>query len=650
MQAVGDLLAEPLLLPGAVFGLGVASTGLLASGNADLKDLDVLRLAATLVAPLVAAVLLDARPRDPLGILLALFGLVPAAVLATATLQDGVLPSAARAATELPHLVVPVVAIVVVALPLVFHGGVPRDALGRWVTGLTSAVVAATIGAASLRLGPTTASDEALLASERLGLLLLAPLSLAALLRQDALRRRSTGDTRRRRGWFLVGAGAVGTVATAIAVLQQAGSLAVATYLGVALATAVPVALALLSLLPSVPPVERALLRAGLLTALTAALLLTYAGALAALARTDLPDRGAAATTVTALVALALVPGHARLRDVTLARFFGQAHAPSSAMAQLGRNVDAAGEVDEALDAAATAVAHAVRSPGARVLLGPGEPAGLAAEQAVLPLVAGDVRLGTLLVEPRREGEAFSRRDHDLLSILATPVAQLARAALLARDLERSRGDAVAQRLDERRRLRRDLHDSVGPLLAGLGLQADAVRRRSSPEVQQQLAGVTAAIASCRQEVRRLVDGLEPDDTPLPDLEGAVRELVDGWQSVGVESGLVVSLDVPSPLPHLDDELRVTAYRVVGEALTNVVRHAAAGRCTVRLTADLGELVVEVRDDGTGPAPVTAGARRGFGLRSMAERARAAGGVLDVSAGDGGRGTTVRARLPLGLS
>jgi signal transduction histidine kinase len=260
-------------------------------------------------------------------------------------------------------------------------------------------------------------------------------------------------------------------------------------------------------------------------------------------------------------------------------------------------------------------------------------------DDSVIPLVAGQQRLGSLVVSPRRVGEPFSRRDLELLDLLATPVAQLARAALLTRELELARGDAVAQRLDERRRLRRDLHDSVGPLLAGLGLQADAVRRRNP---DPQLDAVAAAITQCRKEVRRLVDELEPEDVPVADLVESVRALVEGWASATVERGLQLALDVPAPLPSLRADVRVAAYRIVGEALTNVVRHSAARHCTVRLLREEEELLIEVRDDGHGRL----GDRRGVGLASMDDRATALGGDLVVSAAPGS-GTTLRARVPL---
>jgi len=113
-----------------------------------------------------------------------------------------------------------------------------------------------------------------------------------------------------------------------------------------------------------------------------------------------------------------------------------------------------------------------------------------------------------------------------------------------------------------------------------------------------------------------------------------------------VGTGLAIDLELSEDLPELDEALRITAYRVIGEALTNVVKHAAARHCTVRVRVEGDELVVEVSDDGRG-LRAAAAAEDGFGLRSMRERAAALGGTLAVERTAASSGTAVRARLPL---
>jgi signal transduction histidine kinase len=640
------VLHSPLVVPLAVFSVALGALGALGNGNADAVDLDVVRLAGWLVWPLAAAVLLDARPGHLLGHVLVLPGLLPPVVLAAAAWQDGDLPQVARAVGELPHLTVTALVVLLVGVPLAFLPGRLDDPLGRRTGALALVLTAVTLAAAVLRAGPPGPAEPpgwfaGALDVVQVGcLLLVAPLIGLALVRQHRLRRSAAGVDRNRLDWFLAGGVVSGAVLAASPLLPGA---ALDVYVRAALVAAVPVGLVVLVLQRTVPPLDRVLVRTGLVTLAAAALASVYTVALLLLLRTDLPDRRAAAGTVTALVALALLPVYGSVRNRVLVAVVGHGHRPGPAMAALGRSVDAAAETDVALEAALSAVAAAVRSPSAR-LLEPAEdpPSGA----AVLPLTASGTAVGRLAVLPRREGETWGRRERELLTVLATPVAQLVRAQRLSRELELARGDAVSQRLDERRRLRRDLHDGVGPLLAGLGLQADALRRAAGAEEAERLGRLTDAVRQCRREVRRLVDDLETEQDAVDDLVARLRELVDGWASATVERGLVLRLSVPDHLPPLPPDVRLAAYRITGEALANAVQHAAASSCTVRLAVADGDLLLEVRDDGVGVPAVSAPARRGVGLRSMGERARAVGGALDVGGG-AGPGTTVRARFPL---
>lgn len=632
-------LSPPAMLPVLAFCAGLGALGALASGNATGTDLQVLVLAVSLVPPLGAAVLLDARPWHPAGLLLTVPGVLPVVTLLVAAGAEGEKPSAARAVLEAPHLAVVGAAIALVGLPLVVPHGWPTDRWGKGL-GLAAAGIAATGAGAYLLRSDRQAEliDRGLGQVEQLALWALVPLALLALARLVEVWRSGTGPDRHRAAWLLVGLLVCAPATTALAVADGASW----TYLALGLAGAAPVALVWLLLTPSVPSVDRALLRVALAAGVVGGLAGAYATARWLLGRTDLPDPGAAAAVTTGLVGAVLLPAYVRARDAALVRLYGTAR-PGTAMGRLGRTLEAADELADALAAAAASVAAAVRSPSATLHLGE-EPAVPDDGTCALPLVAGQQQLGILLVAPRRAGEPFSRRDLELLQLLSTPVAQLARAAVLARELERARGDVVAQRLDERRRLRRDLHDSVGPLLAGLGLHADAARRQHPDD--ERLQRVTAAVQACRQEVRRLVDALEPDDVPVQDLEQAVRDLVEGWASATVESGLHLVLEVPGPLPELPEQVRLAAYRVVGEALTNVVRHADARHASVRLLTEGGDLVVEVRDDGRGTERPADEQRQGVGLRSMAARAVELGGELELS-GAPDRGTSVRARFPL---
>ncbi|HET8616075.1 MAG TPA: histidine kinase [Actinomycetales bacterium] len=196
-------------------------------------------------------------------------------------------------------------------------------------------------------------------------------------------------------------------------------------------------------------------------------------------------------------------------------------------------------------------------------------------------------------------------------------------------------------REEERSRLQRDLHDSLGPLLASISMRLEAARNlldsnADRPRVDAVLDAVDADAQAATVEVRRIVDELGPAALADADLVAAVGQLVDSY-----EKGPRVSLLVPTPAPKLDPAAEIAAFRIIGEALRNVVRHADASHCTVSMEITGGDLTLEVTDDGIG----LAGAPAGVGRRGMADRAAALGGTLDLVDRPGG-GLTVRAYLP----
>jgi signal transduction histidine kinase len=201
----------------------------------------------------------------------------------------------------------------------------------------------------------------------------------------------------------------------------------------------------------------------------------------------------------------------------------------------------------------------------------------------------------------------------------------------------------VQAREEERRRLRRDLHDGIGPTLAGvaLGLEQVAARLDDDPVAARSLIGeLTGETAAAVDDVRRLVHGLRPPALDELGLLGALRQQTD---RLALRSpGLDIRVDASPDLPPLEAATEVAAYRIAVEAVTNSVRHAGARTCCVSVVAD-GALHVEVVDDGAG---IPAGTPAGVGMGAMGERAAEVGGTCTVvPAGDGG--TRVLAVLPL---
>lgn len=275
---------------------------------------------------------------------------------------------------------------------------------------------------------------------------------------------------------------------------------------------------------------------------------------------------------------------------------------------------------------------------GPRELAGLGD-AELPAES--FPLSYEGAVIGELSVPPRSGQRELDRQDREVLQLLADQASPAIASLRLYEDLQASRKRIVLAREEERRRLRHDLHDGLGPALSGLRLQIDAARTGIAPESEAavSLGTASAGIGQAITELRRITDGLAPAALGSEGLAGALRRLADG---LGHHT-LRVTLDLdPDPLPTLPAAVEVAIYRISGEALNNVVRHsgAAAARLTLRVRPD--EVTVEATDDGAG-FPAHAGGA-GVGLRSMAERAEELGGTF--TAANDSDGAVVRAVFP----
>ena len=344
---------------------------------------------------------------------------------------------------------------------------------------------------------------------------------------------------------------------------------------------------------------------------------------------------------------------------------YGERDAPSAVTSRLGRRLEATLAPDSVLPTVVETIAQALKLPYVAILMKEGEGFRSAAsygsptaEPEALPLVYHREEIGRLVISPRAPGEEFSTGDWSLLEDLARQAEVAVHAVRLTADLQSSRERLVTTREEERRRLRRDLHDGIGPTLTGLALQLHAVRElvRSKPEdAEQTLARLEVRTEETIAEMRRLIYGLRP---PALDDLGLIPSIYQQAQSQGMvelstgtetderlEHRTVFSMNAPEKLPPLPAAVEVACYRIVQEALTNVARHAHARTCLLRLSVDResGVLEVEITDDGVG---ISGGRVAGVGLSSMRERAEELGGTLTVERGSEG-GTLVLARLPL---
>ena len=353
----------------------------------------------------------------------------------------------------------------------------------------------------------------------------------------------------------------------------------------------------------------------------------------------------------TAVVALAFSPARARLQGWVDRLMYGDGRNPYGVMTRLGRRLetdDGTGELAVVVDT----VSQALRLPYAAIV-GP-DGAVLAetgtASAAVLqqPMTYQGAAMGQLLVQPRRgAGGRFDGREQQLLDDLARQVGAAVHAVRLSSDLQASRARLVTAKEEERRRLRRDLHDGLGPKLAALGLKLDAAHALADTDPARSkavLGAVRDDIRTTIGDVRRLVYGLRPPALDELGLVAALRECAGRFDTT--PDATAVTVTAPQGLPPLPAAVEVAAYWITNEAITNVVRHAGARHCTVEIRVvetPHRTLVLVVRDDGRG---LRTGWRAGVGTASMAERAAELGGTATIGARPDGPGTEVRAVIP----
>ena len=217
-------------------------------------------------------------------------------------------------------------------------------------------------------------------------------------------------------------------------------------------------------------------------------------------------------------------------------------------------------------------------------------------------------------------------------------------ATLLAAELSRARGALVTAREEERWRIRRDLHDGLGPALTAVVLRADVARRLAPKDPAAAAAMMTELrlqATDAISSVRRLVHELRPPALDGLGLAGALREQATMLTHRFDGTPLNVTVDVAEQFAPLPAAVEVAAYRIAAEALTNITRHADATTANVQLRTAAGELRLIIRDNGVSAAPW----RPGVGLSSMRDRATELGGTC--TAGPEATGGRVTVTLPL---
>jgi two-component system NarL family sensor kinase len=357
---------------------------------------------------------------------------------------------------------------------------------------------------------------------------------------------------------------------------------------------------------------------------------------------------GVSGVVAAGVVALGFQPLRALLQRHVQRLVYGDRSDPYAAIARLGERLQAAPAPDDLLETIVDDVARALRLGFCAVALRRDGQLEVAAARGrsgrsptiEIPLTHQGDNIGQLIVEAAPKSE-LTPSDRRLLEDLARQAGVAVHGVRLMADLQRSRENLVIAREEERLRLRRDLHDGLGPKLAALVFKIGLARDRIHRDPEQALdllRGLSGDTQSAITDIRRLVYGLRPPALDELGLIGAIRE-----QAEDLATSTTLEITITGPdLRRLPPAVEVAAFRIASEALTNAARHARGKHCNVTFQLT-DRLVVEVEDDGTG---LPLALRAGVGLQSMRERASELGGSLDIASSPG-HGTRVHVSLPV---
>lgn len=596
----------------------------------------------------------------------------------TLVTQPGALPGAQVFTWVAIWSWVPITALVVIFLPLLFPDG--RLPSARWRPVLGLALVATTLLTLSLALSPDPRDSvlpEVTNPFAPPGLEPLLPVieplaqglmlaSLAGAVAAPVVRfRRAAGRERQQLKWFAYATALLVAAYVAATALHLSGRVTNPLPGGILNAVTLPllamaVGIAILRhRLYDIDILINRTLVYGILTSCIAGVYAFIVGYLGMIFNTG--GNLLISLVATGVVAVLFAPLRDWLQRSANRLLYGERDEPYAVLARLGRRLESALVPDAVLPTVVASVKDALKLPYVAVALkrdetfsvaaADGTPAG---DPLVLPLSFQGEVVGELRVCPRAPGEQWLAAEQQLLADLAHHAGVAVHGVRIMAELQHARERLVLAREEERRRIRRDLHDDVAPSLAALALTAATVGELIPTDPQAAVAAVAklqAAIRATIGNVRRLVYDLRPPTLDELGLIEAIREQAARYNEAPATLAegearniLRVTLDFPSHLPPLPAAVEVAAYRIIQEGLLNISRHAQAHTCTIRLACPTEQaLAVEVIDDGVGlPEHPDAG----VGLRSMRERAAELGGVCEI-AGAAPRGTRVTAWFPI---
>ena len=353
------------------------------------------------------------------------------------------------------------------------------------------------------------------------------------------------------------------------------------------------------------------------------------------------------------LVAVIFQPLREALQRIVNRLMYGERDDPYTVLSQLSQRLEAVVSPENILPTLVETIAVALKLPYVAVELIDGEQVRTAASFGLqsagyeentlrLPLRHQEAQTGWLIMAARQKNEAFTLSEQQLLGDIARQVGAAAHTVKLTADLQRSRQRLIRAREEERRRLRRDLHDDLGPQLASMTLKMDAATNyvASDPDkAQAMLDELKGQTRSALENIRRIAYNLRPPALDEMGLAPALREYFAGHYN---SQKTRVSIEMSGELPPLPAAVEVAAYRIAMEAISNCLQHADAENCVLQLELDKS-LKLVIWDDGRGAA---AGDRRGIGLNSMQERAEELGGTFRMHSSRED-GTRITVTLPI---
>lgn len=329
-----------------------------------------------------------------------------------------------------------------------------------------------------------------------------------------------------------------------------------------------------------------------------------------------------------------------RTRWVINRLIFGQREEPQSVLMNLSGRLQSATTLDNLLKISAMTISQSLKIPYVGIAIRQDQDMVTQTKfgenrfpTQAYKLIHQNEVVGELIVGQRSPSEPLNSADQAVIAGIAQQMGAVVSAVRLQSDLQLAREKLVMTREEERRRIRRDLHDGLGPTLASQTLQLDVVLDLLSEENSQiatqrveELKGQTQQMVT---DIRRLVYELRP---PALDELGLLEALQSHIAQMSGINGLQILITSnPDPLPSLPAAIEVALYRIVLEGITNVTRHAQAQNCTVRFQLievnQRSELILTIHDDGIG---LPENVRSGVGLTSMRERAEELGGIFEI--------------------